>query len=305
MNHTAFGFIAVLIWGFSLPIGRVIQEQIGAVAYLGILFLVIGLLSLAKQNFKLSFSAKERSHPVFYLRWAFFVFHEAFISIAIGIVSLKNIPIIILINYLWPTAIIIASILIAGVRVYRIVPFLLGTAIVISSLAYELLGDTEHSNNVFSNATDNVAYALTFIGAISWGLYCALSKKYGAVTGEARTIPLFQLTLGMALPLMFLPTFSHEWRLDALGATLLCSICLAQTFAYYAWDKGMRLGNIVILSLLADFIPWLSLLASTLILDIKIEKRTIFSALFLVVGALLTRFATKAPTTTSTTTKLA
>ncbi|MES2206197.1 MAG: EamA family transporter [Pseudomonadota bacterium] len=295
MNYTLVGLIAVLIWGVSLPAGKVVQEQIGPVAYIGILFLVTGILSLARQRFLFSFKKAELSHPVFYLRWAFFVLHEGLISISVGIVSLHNLPIVILINYLWPTAIILCSIFLAGVRVYRPVIFTIGTVIVLASLGYELLGGAEIGRNVFLSHMDNIAYGLTFLGAISWGLYCALSKRYGSVTGEARPIALFQLTLGLALPFIFLPQFNHSWNLNLVGAMVLGGICLAQALAYYAWDIGMRLGNIVVLSLLADFIPWVSLVCTTLILGVKIEKRTALSAVCLVIGALITRFATRTP----------
>jgi drug/metabolite transporter (DMT)-like permease len=295
MNFTAIGSIAVLIWGFSLPLGRVVQEQIGPVAYLGSVFFFTGLLSLARQKFSFSLKARERAHPALYLRWAFFVMHEALISLSVGIVSLKHMPIVILINYLWPTAIIVCSILIANVRIFRKILFLTGTSIVVASLSFELVGGAIIGADLFDHFYDNVAFGLTFLGAISWGLYCAITKQYGHLSGEARPTPLFQLTLGLALPLSFLPQFNHGWNLNQLGLFILCGTRLAQAVAYYCWDAGMRLGNIVILRLLADFIPWLSLFGTTLLLDVQIGPRTALSALCLVLGAIVTRFATTAP----------
>jgi hypothetical protein len=54
----------------------------------------------------------------------------------------------------------------------------------------------------------------------------------------------------------------------------------------------MRLGNVVALSLMADFIPWLSLLSTGLILHIAIGRNTVFSAALLISGAMVARYGT-------------
>jgi drug/metabolite transporter (DMT)-like permease len=61
--------------------------------------------------------------------------------------------------------------------------------------------------------------------------------------------------------------------------------------AYLCWDIGLRKGNIFSLTLLADFIPWMSLAAVSLLLGVELNWRTLMSALLLVAGAVIARLS--------------
>jgi drug/metabolite transporter (DMT)-like permease len=209
---------------------RIVEEQIGVCAYTGIVFLVSGLLSQWGISRKEQVSRDVFTHPALYGRWIFFILHEALILTAIGIVHRDNIPMVILMNYLWPTAIIICSIFVAGVEVKNWSCLSIGTLIVLLSLCIEIVGGRSSAAGLFSNATDCAAYALAAAGALSWGLYCAISRRAGDASGGGSVVPLFQLTLGLGLPLSFLPTFSAPWALTWGGAILLAVYCVAQTF---------------------------------------------------------------------------
>ena len=139
---------------------------------------------------------------------------------------------------------------------------------------------------------DRVAYALALGSALSWSFYTALTRRIGHQTGGAIMIPYFQLTLGLALPVSFLPGL-YRWDHLTIGiAMLLACWCVLQFFAFLTWDFGTRKGNVVILSLCADFIPWLSLAVSHVLLGVEIGNKTILSALCLVAGAMITRYGT-------------
>jgi drug/metabolite transporter (DMT)-like permease len=141
---------------------------------------------------------------------------------------------------------------------------------------------------------DCVFYALAAFDAVCWGLYSAISRRSGTVSGGSGVIPIFQGTLGLMLPVLFLPAM-HQWSHGSvLMIAAVGAYCFLQYLAYLSWDIGMRLGNIVVLSLIADFIPFVSLVASHFMLGVDIGNRTIFSAVFLVSGAMVTRYATVA-----------
>lgn len=290
-KYTLTGSLSVVIWSLGLPCARIVQEEIGAVTFLGLSFFLTGSLSAIFQKRKSKYNAKFKHHPAIYLRWFFFVLHESLILIAVGIVSRGNLPVVILLNYLWPTAIILFSIVISGVKIYRVTLFVVGMVIVIFSLFFELVGGI-YVKDIFLGSTDRLAYILAIIGAISWGLYSSISRSYGVVTGGNSPIPFFQLTLALALPISFLPSVQVPWGLSCKGAIILVSLSIAQVFAYNAWNNGVQFGNIVMLSLLADFIPWLSLFGAALVLGVSLNNHTIFSAILLVFGAMTTRYST-------------
>ncbi len=230
--------------------------------------------------------------PTFYLRWLSFVTHEGCLFAAVGLVQKNNVPFVILINYLWPSAVLICSVLLAGQAVTRWWAFILGTLIVILSMAYEILGSLDIDSEMFKQPLDRTAYFLAFVGAIAWGLYSAISRRAGDRAGGSIAIPVFQLTLGLALILTAHPHFAHEWGLKGIENLVLGIYCAILFVSFLCWDIGVRKGNIVILSLCADFIPWLSLISATILLGVKIEYHTIISAICLVFGGLITRLGT-------------
>ena len=294
MNPSFIGFFAVLLWGISLPLVRVFEDRIGIPVTVGVLFGGAGILSLTRLFvLREPFPSREVwSNPYLYGRWLFFVLHESLCTGSVGIVQKIHLPFVILINYLWPTAIILCSVLLAGVKITRWPAFISGCVIVVASLSIEIMGHEGFSLALFSDAKDCLAYAMCFAGAVSWGLYCALSRRAGNVTGGGSVIPFFQLTLGLILLFSFVPGFSTWGNLTGWWPVLLFGFCVLQFVAYLCWDFGMRLGNVVVLSLCADFIPWLSLLGAYLLVGSDIEGKTILSAVCLVLGAMVTRYGT-------------
>lgn len=291
-KYTILGALSALFFGIGLPLGRIGQEKIGVMAYVGMYYLLQSIFILTRSKERLTFSKAEIRHPAFFLRWLFFVMHEACATISIGVVSAPGIPLVILINYLWPTAVILCSIQISGLHIPRKGIFIFGLSIVLASLAFEILGGFHLDTGLFDKRTDVFAYIATFIGAISWGLYSAITRSFSAETGGAKALPLYQLSLGLALPLSLLPALHVPWALTWMGIAVLIIHCSLSASGFVCWDKGVHKGNIVVVSLFADFIPWISLLATSIIHKIPIGSTTIISAFSLVVGALITRYAT-------------
>lgn len=120
-----------------------------------------------------------------------------------------------------------------------------------------------------------------------------LSKRAGHATGGGALIPFFQLTLGLAFPLSFMNGATAWGNLTHWWLAFLAVFCVMQFIAYLSWDYGMRMGNIVVLSLCADFIPWLSLIACHFLLRVKIENTTIVAMILLVMGAMIARYGTQ------------
>jgi drug/metabolite transporter (DMT)-like permease len=225
----------------------------------------------------------------------FFVLHEGLLAAGVSLVQRRHMPFVILINYLWPTAIILCSVLLAAVRITRWWAFVLGSGIVILSMVAEIVGPAGMTLGLFARRDDCWAYLLVLIGAICWGMYSALSRREGDASGGAEVLPIFQATLGLALPLSFLPGMATWSRFTSGAALLLVGYCFLLFVAYLAWDLGMRQGNVVVLSLMADFIPWLSLVSANLMLHVAIGGGVMVSAVVLVMGAMIARYGTLQP----------
>lgn len=294
IHPTLAGVLPVLIWGASLPIYKAVEEQIGLLGFMGFNYMAMCLLGVA---LRVAFGRPWPSRAVFrqpalYGRWIFFVLHEALIVTAVALVQPVHLPLVILLNYLWPTMVILASMLLADVRVRKLWAFLLGTAVVVGSLGLEIVGGEEPGQWLAAPPRDLLAYALATVGAICWGVYTALSRRDGDRTGGSGVLFLFQGTLGLALPVALIPGMSHWRALTPGGASLLFGYCSLLLLAYEAWDYGARRGNMVVLTLFADTIPWISLLATSAIMRVPVQARTVCSALLLGAGAFITRYGT-------------
>ena len=287
------GLFAVICWGVSAPTARYVGNSVGIPAFLAVEFGVggiLGLLYLVKKGRRVPLTVFRE--PRLYLRWICFVLHELCFACAVITCSVKNVPFVILLNYLWPTFVLLFSMLLAGLRITRWWAFLFGSLLIMASLATEIAGGQITSGALFAHPHDRLAYGIVTFGAMMWGLYSASSRAYGRITGGGDVVPLFQLTLATTLPVSLFFGYPVRWELGLSGTSLFLLYSFFLFLAFRAWDIGMREGNVVILSLSADFIPWLSIGASALFLGVPIETHTIVSALGLVMGAMVTRLGT-------------
>ncbi len=294
MNPTWLGAFSVVWWGMAIPMSRIFQLEIGLLASNGISFAVMAALGFAYQKYrKTKWDKAIFKNPAFYWRGFFMSFHILCFSFAALMVQTKYVPLVILLNYFWPTAVILYSVLIAGVQVTRWPYFLTGLAIIIGALTVEIAGDLVLSSMGDLKPLDYISFAVVFIGANAWGIYSALSRKYGEETGAGTVIPFYQMALIPLLPAAFLvdPTVFSEPK-SAFWILFLIGYSFFGFLAYVSWDLGMRKGNVIVLSLMADFIPWFSLFFAHMLLGVHIGDKTIVSAVMLVLGAMVTRYGT-------------
>jgi drug/metabolite transporter (DMT)-like permease len=294
IDPTLAGSFSILVWGCAIPIAKSVEDRIGLVAFLGFAFTAMAVFGVLRH---LLLREPLPDRRIFrdwrlYARWFCFVLHEGFLAASLALVQRRHMPFVILLNYLWPTAIILCSIFLAAVSVTRWWSVILGSLLVLSSIGFEVLGPHPATTGLFARKADCLAYLLVFVGAISWGLYSALSRRFGPQTGGASVLPLFQATLGTALVFSLLPGSTAWSHFTLRAAVLLAGYCFLLFVAYLTWDTGMRFGNVVLLSLFADLIPWLSLLTTSLMLHVSIPPQAAIAAVVLVAGAIITRTGT-------------
>lgn len=293
VKATLIGIIAVLVWSLFATTFRILEDEMGLFMAMGTVALGTGTLSLLNVLLR-GQSPGSRAvfrNPFFYARWAAFSVHELSVLVAIYLVDKEHLPLVILINYLWPTAVIVCSILFAGVQITRMLAFMVGSIIVVSSLSLEIIGPHGVVAGVFEPA-NTLAYGIAVIGAVAWGVYSALTKRTGESTGGTSVLPLFQLTLALALPVAYFAGTSMPVHLSGARLALIVGYSVLAFIAYLSWDHGMRKGSVVILSLCADFVPWISLTIATFVLGLTVGLTTIAAAILLVVGAMITRYGT-------------
>src|SRR5688572_4706158 len=158
-----------------------------------------------------------------------------------------------LINYLWPLLIVLFSAFLPGehLRVHHIAGALLGlvgTVVLVSGGAQ------------LSFAVEKLpGYAAAFVAAFVWAIYSVMSRRFAAVPTDAVT--------GFCLATAFLGAICHMlfettvWPQNGTEWLAVLGLGLAPVgAAFYAWDFGVKRGDIRVLGAAAYAAPVLSTL---------------------------------------------
>lgn len=173
--------------------------------------------------------------------------------------ALRNAPAVeaSLIAYLWPLFIVLGSALMPGERLRwnHIAGALLG-------LAGTFLIVTKGGGLSFDRSY-SFGYAMAFVCAFLWTAYSLLSRRFPAVptsivTWFCAATAVLSLICHLALEQTVLPADATQW-LAVLGLGLM-----PVGAAFYAWDFGVKHGNIQVLGAASYAAPLLSTLVLVL-----------------------------------------
>ncbi|MFC4626485.1 DMT family transporter [Daeguia caeni] len=196
--------------------------------------------------------------------------------------ALRNAPAVdaSLIAYLWPLFIVLGSALMPGERLrwYHIAGALLGlagTVLIVSkggSLAFE--------------ARYAFGYAMAGLCALTWSAYSLLSRRFSsvptdAVTGFCLATAILSLICHLLMEQTVWPETATEWAaVAALGLLPLGP-------AFYAWDYGVKHGNIQVIGAASYAAPLLSTFVLIMAGTAESSLRILAACLFITFGAVL------------------
>ncbi|HEY0235295.1 MAG TPA: EamA family transporter [Afipia sp.] len=156
-----------------------------------------------------------------------------------------------LLNYLWPLLIVLLSSLLPGERltVYHVAGALLG----LSGTALLLIG---RGDAVFETSYIP-GFVAAFLGAFVWAGYSVMSRKFAGVPTDA--------VAGFCLATAFLATLCHFifeatiWPDTLLQWAAIVALGIGPVgVAFFAWDIGMKRGDIRVLGAMSYATPLLS-----------------------------------------------
>ncbi|MFJ5478549.1 aromatic amino acid DMT transporter YddG [Pectobacterium carotovorum] len=288
---TLTGLLAILLWSTSVGLIRSLTEALGPIGGAAMIYSTSTLCLLAFYGLP-----RIKTLPRIYLfaGGAMFVCYEIFLSLSIGLADSRMQAIEIgMINYLWPSLTILFSLFINQQKSR----FLLwpGLALALGGIVWIMKGESDWTpellwNNVLANP---LAYSLAFSAALTWALYCNITKRYGQ--GKSGVSLFFLIT---ALILWTQYSFSGE---SAISLTLPSSLQLlfmgaSTALAYSAWNAGIQHGNLTLLATASYFTPVLSTLLAALWLNITPAMSFWQGVAMVTAGSLLCWYATRAST---------
>ncbi|MCY3021746.1 MAG: aromatic amino acid DMT transporter YddG [Planctomycetota bacterium] len=293
-RNTLGGILAILLWSTTIAFSRGLIASIGVFSAGAFCFLTAGLLGLLWSRMRKNSPAHPLSLPPSYLLscGAVFVAYQLCLYLAVGLApGGAQVVEVGIINYLWPVLTLVLSIpmLRTRARLWVIPGFLL-------ALAGTVLAVT----NPFADATLSPASTpavvpiLALVAAVTWALYSNFARRHaGSHQGDA--VPLFFLASG-SLMLALRSVFAEHSQWSTQAVLTLCYMALCPNLiAYTLWDKAMRRGDIVLVTVLSYFTPLLSTAVTCVCLKVWPGWNVWAACGLLIAGALLSRWSLKAP----------
>lgn len=249
-SATFIGFLAILLWALlalmTAASGKVPPFQLTAMAFA--LGGSIGLVSILARRGNLG--GLRQSLGVWLLGIAgLFGYHFAYFT------ALRNAPPVEagLIAYLWPLLIVLFSALLPGERlrthhVLGVVLGLAGAALIVTG------GRGLHFQVEYA-----FGYTMALVCALTWSTYSVVSRRFAAVPTD--------VVAGFCLVTAILATVAHllleetVWPANALEWLAVVGLGMGPVgLAFYAWDIGVKHGDIQVLGSLSYVAPLLSTL---------------------------------------------
>ena len=249
MRATLIGFSAILMWSLlallTASSGEVPPFQLAAICFS--IAACIGLIPLVAKpsGFR---NLRQPLHIWCLGVGGLFGYHFFYFT------ALRNAPAVeaSLIGYLWPLLIVIGSALLPGERIgwHHITGALAGlsgTVLIISKNGFSFDGSFAFG------------YGAALLSAFTWAAYSLLSRRFGAVptdavTGFCAITAFFSLICHLTLEQTVWPEETGQW-LAVAGLGLL-----PVGAAFYAWDFGVKHGDIRVLGTSSYAAPLLSTL---------------------------------------------
>jgi len=276
LRATLIGFTAILMWSFlalfTAASGTMPPFQLSAICFAigsipGIVVLILNpsRLALLKQPAKVWIVGIA----------GLFGYHFLYFT------ALRNAPAVEagLIAYLWPLLIVVGSALLPGERLrwYHIVGALAGLC-----GTFLIVG----RNGINFDGAYAVGYGAAFLCAFTWSGYSLLTRRFDAVstdvvTGFCIATSILSLVCHLGLETTVWPETVSQWiAVAGLGLFPVGA-------AFYAWDYGVKNGDIQILGAASYAAPLLSTLNLTLFGFAEPSWRIAFACVLVTGGAVL------------------
>jgi drug/metabolite transporter (DMT)-like permease len=276
LRATLVGFSAILMWSFlallTAASGKMPPFQLSAICFaigsipgIAVLILNPSRLALLKQAKKV---------------WivgivGLFGYHFLYFT------ALRNAPAVEagLIAYLWPLLIVVGSALLPGERLrwYHVagaLAGLCGTVLIVSR------------NGIDFDGAYAIGYGAALLCAFTWSAYSLLTRRFDAVSTDVVTG--FCLATSLLSFLCHLGLETTVWPATTLQWLAVAGLGLFPVgAAFYAWDYGVKNGDIQILGAASYAAPLLSTLILTIFGFAEPSWRILFACLLVTGGAVL------------------
>ncbi|WP_082331698.1 aromatic amino acid DMT transporter YddG [Vibrio nereis] len=287
-KFTICGVIAILLWSGVMGFARNVTELLGPVGGAASIYTVASVFLVLVMGVP-----KVKNYPPRYvvICGGLFVAYEICLALALGMANSRQQAIeMLVINYLWPALTVLLAVIVSNKKTN----FLVYPSIVIAFLgvAWSITGDQSLSlAQIAANvATNPTTYAMAFVGAFLWAIYCNLTKR---ISDGQNGITLFFIMTAVTLWIKY--ALSNETGMtltwEASGLLLISGVAMGSGYAL--WNFAILGGNMVLLATLSYFTPVLSTILSSFILGLSLTQSFLEGVVMVTIGSLMCWWVTR------------
>lgn len=289
-KYTALGIITIIIWGTSAAFTRTLSTGIGAYTAASIVNIIGGIVVLISQYVNKAGlkDAKKVTKRYWTICGGLFIIYTATSYVSMSIVTGEEaVMTLVLIRFLWPLFTLILTIPILKMKAspWLIVGVLISfVGITVANMGNNGIGIRSIISN-FMDGENLIAYILGFIVSLSWGLYTNLTKKY-VIGMDVDGSGIFMLLSGLLLGVIsFGMNEPRAFSASLLGQIVYASIVVS-SLANVMWNLSIRKGNMLLVVLISNFLPIISIIMTAILLGYKMTIPHIVGAILVVIGTI-------------------
>lgn len=294
--NTAGGFLAVIFWALTIPLSRSLTEKLGMFNTAGLTCLFGGMVSAL--YYMVVYRSQFRTLTKFSPRHLLFcgtpfTLYMIFLYAAVGMASSRQqIVEVGLINYLWPTFILIFSIPILKNKaspwlILGIMVSLSGIFLVSASMNREVFSI---HNSLMNLKHDFLPYLFALGAAVLWGLYSNLAGRMADLSSKL-TIPLLLIFSGLVLKILAVG-FQEKAVWDSTARIeFFIQALFPYAIGYILWDAAMRKGNMILVTSFSYLTPLFSTILTGLYLGVTLVTGVWISCALVIAGAVICNFS--------------
>ncbi len=282
---TLIGLFAIVLWSMMFGFVRLTTQSFGPSLGSALIYSIAAVFTYIGYR-----PTPFRKLPLKFILFSggLFVLYESAITISIGLAASSEQTVeLSLVNYLWPTMLVLLSAFDSGAR-GSLVRSLPGAAVATAGVVLAVGGNNglDWAAVAADIASNPLPFALTFAAAAAWAVYSVYSARLSqGCDGTA----FFMAGVAAAMWAIFLangaPAPSGAIDAGALFSLAGASGCIAAGYA--CWGHGMLKGDMGAMSIGSYAAPLFSVIASTLILGVHLTPLFWCGTFAVVAGSLI------------------
>jgi drug/metabolite transporter (DMT)-like permease len=289
---TGWGLLAIVLWSTTIACSRSLAEQLGAFTSAATVYLAAGLAGCAALTLRGTLIPSLRHTSPWYLYGCggLMVAYTVLLYAAVGLAQTRlQVITVTVCNYLWPSLTLLFAVPILGWRARPLV-LLTGTLVAVVGVALAVGAGGVDVRQGMTWSGHAVSTLPAILAAVAWGLYSNFSRRWGGAAAE-NAMPVSLLASGVVLLLLRACRVEHSaWTAQVVAEAVYVAI-FPTLLAYVCWDTAARRGNLPLVAALSYLTPLLSVLVSSLYLDLPVQPQQWLAGGLVVAGALLCKVA--------------